>query len=66
MIQLEECLGRITRPLEACKTCKKDEFNLNCPCYQPHKQIELIDVGEVDRDEYGEQGRIYNEQDRRA
>ena len=69
--KLEDCLGRITRPLNCCSTCNKDEGNLRCPYYQPHKQLELIEVEDspVDKtsmfaeleslqdDIYGEQGR---------
>ena len=53
MTTISDCLGRIYRPLENCISCKKDEGNLRCPCYQPHNPIELIDIGP---DEYGEQG----------
>lgn len=66
MSELADCLGRIYRPLQGCKTCVKDEGNLRCPCYQPHSPVELIDIGDVDTprtphtlDEYGDGGNTY-------
>lgn len=54
MQNIEDCLGRIYRPLKNCANCKKDILNLNCSHYKPHNQLELIEL----IDEYGEQGTI--------
>jgi hypothetical protein len=53
---LQDCLGKITRPVHWCESCIKDERNLLCPYYIPHVQIELIEI--EPKDEYGEQGTI--------
>lgn len=54
---LQDYLGRITKPLLACKSCLKDENNQRCPEYNPCASLELIEV-EPNIDIYGDNGMV--------